>query len=80
MTDYVCIGFKERILRRLQTDGNLSLKTLLYYVQAASKEELAGLHTEAAWLMESDAIFGSVRTIASNYLAAYIYQVCVTCG
>ena len=65
--------FVRGVLSRLQANDNLSLQTLLYYVQAAPKEELADLPTEAAWLMESDAIFGSVRTIAATYLAAYAY-------
>ena len=65
--------FVTGILRRLQTNGKLSLQALLYYVQSASKKELADLQTEAAWLMEPDGMFGSIRTIAVNYLATYAY-------
>jgi len=63
------------VLRRLVDTNRLSIKDLLYYVQAASIEELTPLlaGTPAAAQLVSDKTFGSIRTIAANYLATYAY-------
>lgn len=63
------------VLRRLTDKGQLSIKDLLYYVQAASIEELTPFlaGTPAAAQLVSDKTFGSIRTIAANYLATYAY-------
>ncbi|KVP17231.1 type IV secretion system DNA-binding domain-containing protein [Burkholderia ubonensis] len=63
------------VLRRLSDKGQLSIKDLLYYVQAAPIEELTPLlaGTPAAAQLVSDKTFGSIRTIAANYLATYAY-------
>jgi type IV secretory pathway TraG/TraD family ATPase VirD4 len=67
--------FVTSVLRQLVERRMLSIKKLLYYVQAASIEELepflAG--TPAAAQLVSERTFGSIRTIASNYLATYAY-------
>lgn len=63
------------VLRKLVEKNQLSIKDLLYYVQAASLEELTPLlaGTPAAAQLVSDKTFGSIRTIAANYLATYAY-------
>lgn len=63
------------VLRKLVERKQLSIKDLLYYVQAASIEELTPLlaGTPAAAQLVSDKTFGSIRTIAANYLATYAY-------
>lgn len=63
------------VLRRLVDKNQLSIKDLLYYVQAASIDELTPLlaGTPAAAQLVSDKTFGSIRTIAANYLATYAY-------
>lgn len=63
------------VLRQLVAKNQLSIKDLLYYVQAASIEELGPFlaGTPAAAQLVSDKTFGSIRTIASNYLATYAY-------
>lgn len=63
------------VLRKLVETGRLSIKDLLYYVQAAPLEELTPLlaGTPAAAQLVSDKTFGSIRTIAANYLATYAY-------
>lgn len=63
------------VLRRLMELDRLSIKDLLYYVQAAPVEELEPLlaGTAAAAQLVSEKTFGSIRTIASNYLATYAY-------
>ena len=63
------------VLRRLVEKNQLSIKDLLYYVQAASLEELTPLlaGTPAAAQLVSEKTFGSIRTIAANYLATYAY-------
>lgn len=67
--------FVTSVLRKLDELKRLSAKELLYYVQAAPIEELnqflAG--TPAAAQLVSERTFGSIRTIASNYLATYAY-------
>lgn len=63
------------VLRKLDDRGERSIKNLLYFVQAAPVEELAPLlaGTPAAAQLVSDKTFGSIRTIAANYLATYAY-------
>lgn len=63
------------VLRRLVESKRLSIKDLLYYVQAASMEELTPFlaGTPAAAQLVSEKTFGSIRTIAANYLATYAY-------
>lgn len=63
------------VLRKLDERGERSIKNLLYFVQAAPLEELAPLlaGTPAAAQLVSDKTFGSIRTIASNYLSTYAY-------
>ncbi|GBG14294.1 signal recognition particle receptor FtsY [Novimethylophilus kurashikiensis] len=63
------------ILRRLVERKQLSIKDLLYYVQAAPISELEPLlaGTPAAAQLGSDKTFGSIRTIAANYLGTYAY-------
>lgn len=63
------------VLRQLSDKNRLSIKDLLYYVQGASMEELTPFlaGTPAAAQLVSDKTFGSIRTIASNYLATYAY-------
>lgn len=63
------------VLRKLVEQDKLSIRDLLYYVQAASMEELSVMlaGTPAAAQLVSDKTFGSIRTIASNYLATYAY-------
>lgn len=63
------------VLRKLVERNQLSIRDLLYYVQAASVEELTPLlaGTPAAAQLVSDKTFGSIRTIAANYLATYAY-------
>ncbi|MBK3780400.1 type IV secretion system DNA-binding domain-containing protein [Paraburkholderia aspalathi] len=67
--------FVTSVLRKLDDQRRLSIKTLLYYVQAAPISELepflAG--TAAASQLVSDRTFGSIRTIAANFLATYAY-------
>jgi len=63
------------VLRKLSEKKRLSIKDLLYYIQAAPVSELepflAG--TPAAAQLVSDKMFGSIRTIAANYLSTYAY-------
>lgn len=63
------------VLRKLVEKKRLSIRDLLYYVQAAPIEELTPLlaGTPAAAQLVSDKTFGSIRTIAANYLATYAY-------
>lgn len=67
--------FVTSLKRRLMERSQLSIKDLLYYAQAASVEELTPLlaGTPAASQLMSDRTFGSIRTIATNYLATYSY-------
>lgn len=67
--------FVTSILRKLDARNQRSIKNLLYYVQAAPLEELTPLlaGTAAAAQLVSDKTFGSIRTIAANYLATYAY-------
>lgn len=63
------------ILRRLWETKRLTLKDFLYYIQAASLKELGKLleGTAASSQLSSEKTFGSIRTIANNYVAAYDY-------
>jgi type IV secretory pathway TraG/TraD family ATPase VirD4 len=63
------------VLRQLWSRGQMTLRDFLYYVQAASTKELQELlkGTAAAAQLSSEKTFGSIRTIASNYLTAYSY-------
>lgn len=63
------------VLRKLEARGELSVAKLLYFVQAAPIAELKPLleGTPAAASLDSEKTFGSIRTIAANYLATYAY-------
>jgi len=67
--------FVTSILRRLSEENSLNIERLLYYVQSAGLEELntflAG--TAASAQLVSEKTFGSIRTIASAYMATYDY-------
>jgi type IV conjugative transfer system coupling protein TraD len=67
--------FLTAVLQKLFEQRRTSLRDLLWTVQAASVEELKPLlaGTPAAAQLQSDKTFGSIRTIASNYLSAYNY-------
>src|SRR5690606_33158807 len=64
------------ILRKLVEANRLSIRDLLYFVQAAPIDELEPLlaGTPAAAQLVSEKTFGSIRTIAANYLATYAYR------
>jgi hypothetical protein len=63
--------FVMSVLQRLLERNAFSSNDLLYYVQEASIEELTPLlaGTPAAAQLASERTFGSIRTIASNYLS-----------
>jgi type IV conjugative transfer system coupling protein TraD len=67
--------FLTAVLQKLFEQRRTSLRDLLWTVQAASIEELKPLlsGTPAAAQLQNDKTFGSIRTIASNYLSAYNY-------
>ena len=67
--------FVTSVLRKLSEDRNLSIRSLLHYVQSASIEELTPIlaGSAAAAQLTSDKTFGSIRTIAANYLSTYVY-------
>lgn len=67
--------FVSSVLRKLWETQRLTLKDFLYYVQAASIAELTELlvGTAAVSQLAADKTFGSIRTIAGNYVAAYDY-------
>lgn len=67
--------FVGSVLRKLWEANKLSLADFLYYVQVASVKELKELlsGTPAASQLSSEKTFGSIRTIATNYLASYDY-------
>jgi type IV conjugative transfer system coupling protein TraD len=67
--------FLTAVLQKLYEQKRTSLRDLLYAVQAATIEELKPLlaGTSAAAQLQSDKTFGSIRTIAANYLSAYNY-------
>lgn len=67
--------FLTAVLQKLFEQKRTSLRDLLWAVQAATIEELKPLlqGTSAAAQLQSDKTFGSIRTIAANYLTAYNY-------
>ena len=67
--------FIAAVLRKLWENQRLTLKDFLYFVQAAPLAELAALleGTAAASQLAAEKTFGSIRTIAGNYVASYDY-------
>ncbi len=67
--------FVSSVLRRLWETKRLSLRDFLYYVQVAPIKELKTLleGTPASSQLEAEKTFGSIRTIAGNYIASYDY-------
>lgn len=67
--------FVGSVLRKLWEANRLTLADFLYYVQVAPMKELKELleGTPAVSQMNSEKMFGSIRTIASNYLTSYDY-------
>jgi len=67
--------FLTAVLQKLFEQRRLGLRDLLWCVQAAPISELIPLlaGTPAAAQLQSDKTFGSIRTIAANYLSAYNY-------
>lgn len=67
--------FISSVLRRLWETKRLSLQDFLYYVQVAPLKELKELleGTPSASQLASEKMFGSIRSIASNYLLSYDY-------
>lgn len=67
--------FVGSVLRKLWEANRLTLADFLYYVQVAPMKELKELleGTPAVSQMNSEKMFGSIRTIASNYLSSYDY-------
>lgn len=67
--------FLTAVMQKLFEQRKTSLRDLLWAVQAASIDELKPLlaGTTAAAQLQSDKTFGSIRTIAANYLTAYNY-------
>jgi hypothetical protein len=63
------------LLRKLWETNRLNMRDFLYYVQAAPISELQTMleGTAAAGQMASEKTFGSIRTIASNYVTSYDY-------
>ncbi|MCL4722758.1 MAG: type IV secretion system DNA-binding domain-containing protein [Rhodocyclaceae bacterium] len=63
------------VMRALLTRGDLTLKSMLTAIQSMPMSELAIMlkGTPAAAQLESDKTFGSIRTIASNYLSTFNY-------
>jgi type IV conjugative transfer system coupling protein TraD len=67
--------FLTAVLQKLFEQKRTGLRDLLWTVQAAPIDELKPLlaGTAAAAQLQSDKTFGSIRTIAANYLSAYNY-------
>jgi DNA polymerase III delta prime subunit len=67
--------FVGSVLRKLWEAQRLTLADFLYFVQVAPVKELKILleGTPAISQMGSEKMFGSIRTIASNYLTSYDY-------
>ena len=67
--------FVTAVLRRLHETQQLSILSLLYYVQSAPIPVLEPFleGTSASAQFASEKTFGSIRTIATNYLATYSY-------
>lgn len=67
--------FVGSVLRKLWESNRLTLKDFLYFIQAAPRSELQVLleDTAAASQLASERTFGSIRTIAGNYVTSYDY-------
>lgn len=67
--------FLTSCLQKLWERNELSLERLLWMVQSASTAELKPIleGTPAFAQMQSDKTFGSIRTIAGNYMLPYAY-------
>ncbi len=67
--------FLGAVLKALYEQNNLSLSTLMRAVQVAPISELATLlaGSPAASQLDSEKMFGSIRTIAANYLTCFSY-------
>lgn len=67
--------FISSVLRKLWEAKRLSMADFLYYVQVAPLAELKDLlaGTPSASQLASEKMFGSIRSIASNYLVSYDY-------
>ncbi len=67
--------FISSVLRKLWESQRLTLADFLYYAQVAPIKELKELleGTPAMSQLGSEKMFGSIRTIASNYLTSYDY-------
>jgi type IV conjugative transfer system coupling protein TraD len=67
--------FMTAVLQKLFEKKRTSLRDLLWTVQAAPINELRVLlaGTSASAQLQADKTFGSIRTIAANYLSAYNY-------
>lgn len=67
--------FVGAVLRKLWETERLTLRDFLYYVQAAPRTELQELlaDTAAVSQLSSERTFGSIRTIAGNYVTSYDY-------
>lgn len=67
--------FISSVLRRLWETKRLSMADFLYVVQVAPISELKELleGTPSASQLASEKMFGSIRSIASNYLVSYDY-------
>lgn len=67
--------FISSVLRRLWETKRLSMSDFLYVVQVAPISELKELleGTPSASQLASEKMFGSIRSIASNYLVSYDY-------
>ncbi|GIK44763.1 MAG: hypothetical protein BroJett012_06660 [Betaproteobacteria bacterium] len=63
------------VMRSLLARGDLTLKSMLTAIQSMPMSELALMlkGTPAAAQLESEKTFGSIRTIASNYLSTFNY-------
>lgn len=67
--------FVGAVLRKLWEQNRLTMRDFLYFVQAAPRSELQELlaDTAAAGQLASERTFGSIRTIAGNYVTSYDY-------
>lgn len=67
--------FVASVLKKLWTLNRLNLQDLLYFILSAPTSELKTFlsGTPSAAQLSSEKTFGSIRTIASNYLTAYSY-------
>ena len=67
--------FLTTVIKSLKVKNQLSLQNLLYYVKIADYDELVPLlqGTEASFLLDSNSLYGHVRTWTSSFLCAYCY-------